>query len=178
MALDNNLRLAIQAKLKLGISPKDVAEQLDVKLPTVYTINQKLKADKDNETVAELHAIPQDAIVTVVEKARKEAVILPTPQNKNAIAEEFVGQMEAVACGADGLKKLDMSFQATMANVLSRFDKLLKDDSTKLSEIVLISNTAANAYEKVFASGTNIHIGDNNSHSTQQLTVFKNKQGV
>jgi len=177
MALDPNVKLAIEAKLKLGISPKDVAEQLNVKLPTVYVINQKLKTSSEDDSVAELHATPQAAINAVVEKAREE-VILPTPKGRNPIAEAFVDEMEAVACGADGLKKLDMSFQTTMTNVLRRFDTILKDDNTPLKEIIQISNTAASAYEKVFAAGTNIHIGDNNSQSSNQLTIFKNKQGV
>ena len=165
MALDQNLRLAIQAKLRLGLTPKEVSEQLGVKLPTVYAISQKLKAEKENEVLAELQDIPMETIAHVVEEAKAKAP---------AVAKDF----EAIACGAEGLKKLDMSFQATMTNVLTRFDMMLKDKDTKLSEIVLISNTAANAYEKVFASGTNIHIGDNNSQSNQNLTVFKTKQGV
>jgi len=177
MALDPNVKLAIEAKLKLGATPKEVAEQLDVRLPTVYVINQKLKASASDETVAELHATPQVAINAVVEKA-KEELVLPTPQGRNATAEAFVDEMQAVACGADGLKKLDMSFQTTMTNVLRRFDMILTDSATPLKDIILISNTAASAYEKVFAAGTNIHIGDNNSHSSNQLTIFKNKQGV
>jgi len=162
MALDTNLKLAIQAKLKLGLSPKKVAEQLDVKLPTVYAIHQKMKSEKENELVHELHTIPTEVIAHVVEEAKDTTLAV---------------QMDAVACGADGLKKLDMSFQTTMTNVLKRFDMLLMEVDLPLKDVVTISNTAASAYEKVFASGTNIHIGDNNQNNSQ-LTIFKNKQGV
>ncbi len=173
MALDPNLKLAIQAKLKTGTPPKDVAKELDVKLPTVYAIQQKMQKDKENELVQELHSTPEVAIAAVVEKAKSEI-----PQNKDALHASFVGEMEAVAIGADGLKKLDRSFQTTMTNVLRRFDALMQDDQLPLKDIVTIANTTANAYEKVFTSGTNIHIGDNNSQSNTQLTMFKNKQGV
>ena len=172
MALDKNVRLAIEAKLRLGISPKDVSEQLDVKLPTVYTINQKLEKDKSNELVQELHTIPQNTITAVVEEAKRKELPMPTPQNTGIIHE-----MEAVSLGADGLKKLDMKFQTTVGKALKRFDELLDDKELPLKDIKMIIDTTANAYEKVFSSGTNIHIGDNNS-SNNQLTVFQNKKGV
>ncbi len=166
MALDKSTKLAIQAKLRLGISPKDIAEQLEVKINAVYTINQKLSITKDDEMIQELHELPIETVAHIVTEAKK---IAPTP-----VTEAF----DAVVAGADGLKKLDMSFQATMTNVLSRFDEMLQDKELALKDIVLISNTTANAYEKVFTAGTNIHIGDNNSHSSQKLTVFQNKKGV
>ena len=165
MALDANLKMAIKAKLKLGLSPKVVAEQLDVKLPTVYSINQKMQTEKDDDMVQELHSLPQETIQHVIEEAK-------------VIAPQIVEEMQAVSCGAEGLKKLDMSFQTTMTNVLRRFDLLLLDKELPLKDVVTIANTTAIAYEKVFASGTNIHIGDNNNNNSRQLTVFKNKQGV
>jgi len=168
MALDKNVKLAIQAKLRLGISPRDIADQLDVKLPTVYKLSQDLKRGEENDLVDELHALPIETVAHIVTEAKKEPNI-PAP-----MTEAF----DAVVAGADGLKKLDMSFQATMTNVLSRFDEMLQDKELALKDIVLISNTTANAYEKVFTAGTNIHIGDNNSHSSQKLTVFQNKKGV
>ena len=173
MALDQNTRHAIIAKLKTGTKPKDVADQLNVKLPTVYAINQKLQADMENDKVQELNSIPIETIAHVVEEAKKD-LPLPTPSGQSAMAE----QMDALVVGADGLKKLDMSFQTTITNVLRRFDMLLLDKELPLKDIVVISNTAASAYEKIFTSGTNIHIGDNNSQSNTQLSVFKNKQGV
>ena len=170
MALDQNLKMAIQAKLKLGVSPKNVAEQLDVKLSTVYVINQKMQVEKENDLVQNLHGTSTAAIATVVEEAKQ------APATKQS--QDFVGEMQAVACGAEGLKKLDMSFQTTMTNVLKRFDLLLLDQNLPLKDVVTIANTTAIAYEKVFTSGTNIHIGDNNNNNSQQLTIFKNKQGV
>jgi len=167
MALDKDTRLAIEAKLRLGITPKDISEQLDVKLPTVYAINQKLEKNKSNELVEDLHAIPQATIATVIEEAKKT--------NTPAV---IVNEMEALAVGADGLKKLDMKFQTTVSKALKRFDEILDSKDVGLKDIKLIIDTTASAYEKVFSSGTNIHIGDNNTNSSQQLTIFKNKQGV
>jgi len=65
-----------------------------------------------------------------------------------------------------------------VGKVLSRFDTLIDDKDTPLKDLKLMIDTAANAHEKIFSSGTSIHIGDNNSHSTQKLTVFQNKKGV
>jgi len=166
MALDKSVKLAIQAKLRLGMKPKEVSDELGVKLPTVYAISQALKLEVENETIQELNTIPMDIIQHVVEEAKQD--------KSTAVSEAF----EAVSVGVDGLKKLDMSFQSTMTNVLKRFDLLLLDKELPLKDIVTIANTTAAAYEKVFTSGTNIHIGDNNSQSNSQLTVFKNKQGV
>ncbi len=165
MALATNTRLAIQAKLRLGTPPKEVADQLDIKLSTVYAIHQKMKATKADEAVDELNNIPLETITHIVEEAK----VLAPVQAK---------ELDAVVSGIDGLKKLDRAFQTTLTGVLSRFDKLLLDPELTLKEMVVISNTASNAYEKVFAAGTNIHIGDNNQNNSNQLTIFKNKQGV
>jgi len=165
MALDTNTRLAIQAKLRLGTPPKEVSEQLDIKLSTVYAIHQKMKATKADEVVDELNNIPLETITHIVEEAK----VLAPVQAK---------ELDAVVSGIDGLKKLDKSFQTTMTGVLKRFDLMLLDQDLELKDIVIISNTTANAYEKVFAAGTNIHIGDNNQNNSNQLTIFKNKQGV
>jgi len=165
MAMSNEARLAIKAKLKLGHKPKDVAEEFGVKLPTIYAINRQLQDEIADETISELTTIPQEVVQHVVKEAKEKAP-------------EIAKQFEAVEVGIDGLKKLDMKFQETVTLALNRFDTMLRDDNTALKDIVLITNTTTNAYEKVFNSGTNIHIGDNNNHSTQQLTVFKNKMGV
>jgi len=163
MAIGKDTKLAIQAKLKLGVDIKEISEHFGVSVPTIYTIKQKMK----DETVEELLTIKPEIVAHVVKEA-KEAT------TKTVVKEAF----EAVEVGLDGLKRLDGSFQKTMTNVLKRFDMLLMDQETPLKDLVLISTTAASAYEKIFSSGTNIHIGDNNSQSSQQLTVFKNKQGV
>lgn len=173
MALGPNTKLAIQAKLRLGTPPKEVAELFDVKLPTVYAINNKLNKDIENDSIGAVNDLPIELISHIVEEAKKELLLLP-PEQDSPMIEAF----EAAVVGIEGLKKLDGAFQATMTNVLKRFDMLLLDQDTPLKDIIQITNTSASAYEKIFSSGTNIHIGDNNSQSNNQLTVFKNKQGV
>jgi hypothetical protein len=167
MAVSKETKLAIKAKLRLGrTTPKEIAAEMGVKLPTVYAMKREVEREAEDAMIDDLHKIPQEIVHTVVEEAKKTAT--PT------MAKEF----EAVEAGADGLKKLDMKFQETVTIALERFDAFLRDESTPLKDVKTIVDTTANAYEKVFNSGTNIHIGDNNNNSTQQLTVFKNKMGV
>ena len=167
MALSNELKLAIQAKLRMGMRPKDVAEEFNVRLPTVYSIGKKIKEEEEDKAVAEVCEVPRAVLQHVIEESKKvtsDPFILKT--------------LDSIEVGADGLKKLDAKFQETVAFALTRFDMLLQDEETPLKDIKLILDTTSNAYEKVFNSGTNIHIGDNNTQSTQQLTIFKNKMGV
>jgi len=166
MAIDQTTRQAAEAKLRLGASVKDVAEQLNIKVPTVYTIKQKLDKTKDEETIHALHEIPTEIITHVVEEAKVDA----TPAVKK--------ELELVVSGAEGLKKLDMAFQTTITKVLNSFNLILEDKNTPLKDLKMIIDTSASAHEKIFSSGTNIHIGDNNSQSNTQLSVFKNKMGV
>lgn len=172
MALDNNTRLAIKAKLKLGSTPKEVAEEFDVGYQTVSMIARQLKEEADNDNVNDLMSIPSEVVAHIVKEAK--SVVLPTPSGQAPMVEAF----DKVVDGLDGLKKLDKAFHTTMTNILGRFDEMLVDKEMALKDIIQIANTTASAYEKVFSSGTNIHIGDNNSHSTQKLSVFKMKQGV
>jgi len=166
MAMSNETRLAIKAKLRLGSSPQEVSEQFNIGIQTIYHISKIVKKEMGEDVIHDLHSLSPETITHVVEEAKKD---LPVPS--------MVESFDAVVAGASGLKKLDMSFQTTMTGVLSRFDELLKDKDMPLKDIIQISSATANAYEKIFTSGTNIHIGDNNN-SSQQLTIFKNKQGV
>jgi len=173
MALSNNEKLAIKAQLKLGGKPKDVAEQFSTNVQNVYGLLKEVKRDQEAEVITDLQAIPEEVVAHIVEEAKKELPI-GTPSQTAPTIQAF----DAVVDGLDGLKKLDKAFQTTMSNVLSRFDEMLKDKEMPLKEIIQVANTTASAYEKVFSSGTNIHIGDNNQHSNNQLTVFQNKKGV
>ena len=163
MALSKEERELIKAQLRLGKSPKDLAEMYNCNVQQVYTIRRKLETEKENETVQTLMDAPVEVVKHVAEEVKKQV-----PEFK---ANELVD-------GVDGLKKLDMRFQSTMMRVLTRFDEVLENDDLKISEIKVVADTVANAYNKVFASGTNIHIGDNNHMSNQRLTIFKSKQGV
>jgi len=163
----------IKAKLRLGIKPKDIAEQLDIKVSKVYDVNNILRKEMELEPMQELVDVPMDVVKHVVEEAKKD-LPMPTPGSPSPM----MGALDAITTGIDGLKLLDGKFQTTIGLVLGRFDEILSDKTTPLKDLKLIIDTAANAHEKIFSSGTNIHIGDNNSHSSQKLTVFQNKKGV
>lgn len=163
-------REVVKAKLRFGTKPKDIAEQVGVDVQTVYTIKQKLDKEIAVEAVKEAATIPTELVTNLVEEAKK-TLPLPTPSGVS-------DSLDAVVSGLDGLKLLDKGFQTTIGKVLARFDAIADDEDTPLKDLKLIIDTSANAHEKIFSSGTNIHIGDNNSQSNNQLTVFKNKQGV
>ena len=158
-------RKAIKAELRMGAKPKELAEKYEVSVATVYAIRKEIDAEIEDESINQLKDIPTEVIHQVVEESKTKA-----PQLTNVLT--------AIEVGADGLKKLDAKFQETTAKALARFDEYLLDPETPLKDIKLIIDTTANAYEKVFNSGTNIHIGDNNNVSNQKLTIFKNKMGV
>lgn len=164
--LTMELKHAISAQLRLGKSPKEVSEHLEVNLSAVYILKRQLEAARDAEEVQELVTLPTELVSHIVQETKKVAGATTTEQ------------LDAVVTGLDGLKLLDRAFQTTIGKVLARFDAIADDEFTELKDLKLIIDTSANAHEKLFSSGTNIHIGDNNSHSSQQLTVFKNKQGV
>ena len=167
MAIDTQGKKdVIKAKLRLGIKPKDIAEQLGITVSKVYDVNNQLKKEMELEPVQELVDVPMDVVKHMVETAKE---IAPAPMNT---------ALDAITTGINGLKLLDNKFQTTIGKVLNRFDKLIDDENTPLKDLKMMIDTAANAHEKIFSSGTNIHIGDNNSHSSQKLTVFQNKKGV
>ena len=170
--MSNETKLAIKAKLRLGATPKEVSSQFDVGIQTIYGLSTIVRKEMEEDTINALHNIPSETVAHIVEEAKKD-LPMGTPNGPAPMVEAF----DTVAAGANGLKKLDASFQTTMTGVLKRFDMMLMDQSLPLKDIKLIADTTASAYEKIFTSGTNIHIGDNNN-SSQQLTIFKNKQGV
>lgn len=175
MALSQEEKAAVKAELRLGKTPKELEEKYDCNISAIYTLNRQVKAEAEDVLVAELMTAPAETLKAAVEVV-KERVIPTMPTPSGLVAEDLTSQVEDVVAGIDGLKKLDTKFQATMTRVLKKFDTALESD-LRLQDIKMVSDTVADAYSKVFASGTNIHIGDNNV-SSQRLTVFKNKSGV
>ena len=165
VAISKDVRKAIKAKLLMGMSVKEVAELFEVKVPTVYTIKRELGADKEYSDIVETAKVDEEVLHTVVSEVKQKLPEISKP-------------LQEVKKGLDGIKLLDNKFQETITFALRRYDEILQDPETPLKDITSIVNTTATAYEKVFNSGTNIHIGDNNSSNTQQLTIFKNKMGV
>ncbi len=174
MALKPDEKLAIKAELRLGKTPRELEEKYECNISAIYSLNRQVKEEVDNEVVQELLDVPTEVLTHVVKEAKKE-LPMPTPSGTGTI--ELADQLDAVVVGIDGLKKLDGKFQATMSKVLQKFDQAL-EGNLRLQDIKMVSDTVADAYAKVFSSGTNIHIGDNNNVSNQRLTVFKNKMGV
>ena len=174
MALSNTTKLAIKAKLKLGMPPKEVAQTFDVNETTVYAINRQVNREEIPDLVQKVQSVPVEVVAHVVEEAKIKAERSPTTKNQTAMIEG----LDVVAQGLDGLKVLDRCYQTNITKGLNRLGLILDDRETPLKEIKICIDTMSNSYEKIFNSGTNIHIGDNNSHSNQNLTVFKNRQGV
>ena len=174
MALSPEIKSAIKAELRLGKTPKELEEKYECNISAIYSLNRQVKAEAEDEVVQELLEVPIEVLTHVVKEAKKD-LPLPTPTRSGAI--DVADQLDAVVVGIDGLKKLDGKFQSTMTKVLQRFDEVLEKKDLRIQDIKMVSDTVADAYSKVFASGTNIHIGDNNV-SSQRLTVFKTKMGV
>jgi len=174
MALEPEVKAAAIAKLIVGDTPQQVSEEFDIPLSTVYVFNRKIKTQKEEAAVQTLVEAPIEVITAIAEETKAKAITQLPPKE----ATQAVEQIDAMVDGVEGLKKLDRSFQTTMTSVLSKFDKFLNNEDITLKEVKIISDTVADAYGKVFASGTNIHIGDNNDHSSKQLSVFQNKMSI
>ena len=99
MAMSKETKLAIQAKLRLGSTPKEVAEQFDVGIQTVYGINKLLGDVREEEMVQDLHDLPVEVIAHVIDEAKKD-LPMPTPGEPSPMMEAF----DAISAGADGLR--------------------------------------------------------------------------
>lgn len=161
----NSQNKIIRTKLLQGMMPKDVAELLDIPVDKVYYVNQSLNKEKIDRQILQAKEIPGEVLDLVVIDAQEK-----TPR--------LAPMVEKTVKGLKGLKILEGTFQDTMKMALERFQDRLQSEDIDVKEVKLITDTVAAAYEKMFAVGTNIHIGDNNNMSSQRLTVFKNRSGA
>ena len=161
----NSQNKIIRTKLLQGMMPKDVAELLDIPVDKVYYVNQSLNKEKIDKQIHQAKEIPGEVLDLVVIDAQEK-----TPR--------LAPMVEKTVKGLKGLKILEGTFQDTMKMALERFQDRLQSEDIDVKEVKLITDTVAAAYEKMFAVGTNIHIGDNNNMSSQRLTVFKNRSGA
>ncbi len=177
MSLTRNERLAVKAKLQMGATIQETAAAFDITEGTVYSINRHITSAEaqDDKLADEIKEIPIEVVAHVV-KESKEAMEASTKPAAECMP--LNNALDMVAEAAGGIKVLDMCYQTILTKGLNRMGEILDDPDTQLKEIKLCLDTISSSYEKVFNSGTNIHIGDNNSHSSQNLTVFKKKQGV
>ena len=165
MALNKEERLTLKGLLKLGEDPKHLAEDYNIPISTIQTIKRENDKEIEEELVTKAMNVSPEILAGVLETAKTTSP---------AVSAELGNALT----GVEGLHKLDGKFQSTMSGVLRRFDECLADPNLSLRDIKLISDTTASAFEKIFNSGTNIHIGDNNSQSNQQMSIFKNRMGV
>jgi len=167
MALSREDRIAAEALLLNGGSIPDVMERFDISVASAHNIKRSLKSKFEADAVKNLRGIQPEILEAAVSQVKK-----------NSSDYGISTELDKVVDSAAGLQTLDLKFQTTMSSILSRFNSFINDPNLEVKEALQITNAVASAYEKVFRSGTNIHIGDNNSASSQKLTIFKSRQGV
>lgn len=161
MALSEHVKAAVQAKLAMGATPRELAlGEFEGKIS--YSVIKRISRDMEAEDEKDITSINPGIIHMVVEKAKEEA------------PKKVVAKLEKLSEGINSLQLLDGQFHVTMGLALDKADEFLGQEDLKPSDWVAITNALSNAYNNIFNNkGVNVNVNNGTQFSDTKLNMFK-----
>lgn len=163
MAISEELRASIKAKLALGKTPREVADELPTSnYQTILIIKKKMAIETEKEKVDTLTSLSPIALDILVDKAKEEA------------PKAVVKKLEDLSEGINGLQLLDAQFHTVMGTIVKKAEAFLSREDLKVSDWVAITNALSNAYNNIFNnSGVSVNVNNSTQVNSSKLSMFK-----
>ena len=163
MAVDESLRMKIEAELRLGKKPRELSEKYDVPYVTINGWSNKIKKDLANIDVDTLLEADEITLHHVADKIKESA---PMPEAKKV--DKLVKQV-------DGLKRLEDKTRELSFSILQQVEVYLalqpEPNMRDLKDAATIVSTIHNSlFNK---ANTQINVMNNNTISTEKREIFR-----
>lgn len=149
----------VKAKLGTGLTPREVANEMDgaVHYTKILAVKKELEAEREKTVVLEMVKNPE----TIPQSMEDEKLLMNHALDK-------------VQDGVSGLQLLDQKFHKLMGKSLDRASKFLDDEELKPAQWVAINNSLSSAYSAIFNSkGVNVNVNNGTQFSDTKLSLFK-----
>jgi len=163
MAIDESLRLKIEAELRLGKKPKELSEKYGVPYVTINGWNKKLKAERENAEVDALLEVDESVLHHIADEVKKDA---PLPEAKKV--EKLVGQVDGLKRLEDKTRELSLSILNQVSNYLALQEEPNMRD---LKDAATIVTTIHNAmFNK---ASTQVNVMNSTTINTEKREIFR-----
>jgi hypothetical protein len=169
MAIDPNLRTKIEAELRMGKKPRELAEKYtEVAYPTINNWSKKIRKESEEREVDGLLSYDEVTLKHVVDEAKKVA---PVPEAK---------KVEKLVDDAVGLKRLEEKSRGVAFTILSQVEAALalksEPNMKMLKEAAGIVSTLHTAlFNK---NVTQVMVNNQTNISTERREIFKSSLGA
>ena len=164
MAIDPNLRTKIEAELRMGKKPRELADKYEgVSYPTINNWYKKIQEEEAEKEVDELLQYDEVTLKHVVDEAKKVA---PTLEAK---------KVEKLVDDAVGLKRLEEKSRGVAFTILSQVEAALAIESEPNMKVLkeaagIVSTLHTALFNK---NVTQVNVMNQNNISTEKREIFK-----
>jgi hypothetical protein len=163
MAIDPKTRTKIEAELRLGKRPKELAEKYDISYGTISGWNKKIQeeqADADIDTLLEYDE------VTLHHMAEEIKEIAPLPEAK---------KVEKLVDDVVGLQRLEEKTRSVSFSILNSVEAYLAVQAEpNLKELKEAATIVSTLHTALFNKNvTQVNVLNNNNIDTEKRSIFK-----
>ena len=166
MAINESLRMKIEAELRLGKKPKELSDKYDVPYVTINGWSKKIQKEMANEDIDKLLDVDRVTLHHVADEVAKQAENPEMPEVKKI--NKLISQV-------DGLKRLEEKTRELSFTILKQVEVYMtfkpELDMRDLKDAATIVTTIHNSmFNK---ANTQINVLNNNNISTEKRDIFK-----
>jgi hypothetical protein len=165
MAIDPTTRLRVEAELRLGKKPKELADKYEVPYVTVNGWNNKLKKVLLDQSVDDVMNYDEVTLQTVLDKASEE---MPLPEAK---------KVEKLTKDIVGLQRLEEKTREIGFSILNQVQAYMALNNCELKELSQAANIVTTLHNSLFnKANTQINVMNNNTTniSSEKREIFRN----
>ena len=163
IAIDPQLRMKVEAELRLGKKARELSESYGIPYPTIRIWAKKLEAEQADADIDELLQYDEVTIHSMAEEMKKEA---PLPEVK---------KVEKLAKDVMGLQRLEEKTRSTAYSILNQVEAAIAlMGEPNLKELQIAGNIVSTLHTALFnKNSTQINVMNQNNISTEKREIFK-----
>ena len=170
MAIDQSLRMKVEAQLRLGKKSKELSEEFDIPYVTIRTWAKKIEAEQADEDISTMVSADPATLHAMAEEIRNTpSEIIPLPETEK--------QLKVIE-GAIGLQKLEEKSRSVSFTILSNVEKYLAtkelEEELTLKDMKEAAGIVSTLHTAIFSKNvTQVNVLNNNTPSDEKRSIFK-----
>ena len=163
MAIDPKLRMKIEAELRMGKRPRELADRYDVSYPTVMGWKRKLDEGLSDEDVDELLKYDEVTLHQVVDAVKESAPVLEAKK------------VEKLVDDVSGLKRLEEKTRELSLEILNKVEVALSlEGEPNMKTLREAAGIVSTLHTALFSKNTTQVLVNNTTNiSSEKREIFK-----
>ena len=170
MAIDQSVRMKVEAQLRLGKKSKELSEEFGIPYVTIRTWAKKIEAEQADEDVTTMISADTTTLHAMAEEIRNTpGTIVPLSETEKQLS---------VIEGAIGLQKLEEKSRSVSFKILGNVEKYLAEqelnEELTLKDMKEAAGIVSTLHTAIFSKNvTQVNVLNNNAPSEEKRSIFK-----